>query len=347
MGEFSGRRILVTGGEGFTGSWLTRRLVEQGAEVTVLLAGYRRQSLFVASGLIDQVTVATGRLEDFQELESLLRNGRIESVFHLAAMSLEGMAFENPLLAFESNIRGTYNLLEACRRAKVERVIIASSDKAYGESDRLPYTEDLTLAGRHPYDVSKSCADLLAQAYYHSYRLPVAIGRFGNIYGGGDLNFSRLIPGTTKRVLYGEAPIIKRHAGGAFKRDFLYVEDVIDGYLAMHAGLAREEIHGQAFNFALGGTWSVPEVVHKIQSITQTTHIVPQTIQAPHAEIKYQHVSAAKAQKVLNWSPRTSFDAGLVHTVKWYRAFMEGHIDFTAAEGGRFAFTAGKLQPAC
>lgn len=319
-----GHRVLVTGASGFMGSWLTECLLEQGATVTTILADWNPDSHFVRSGIVHRVNNVVGSIEDYDLLEKVIGDRGIDTVFHLAAVSVEGLAFEKPRLAFEINIRGTYNILEACRVRSdlVRRVIVASSDKAYGDSPVLPYTEDMPTLGRHPYDVSKSCADLIARSYYHSYGLPVAVGRFGNIYGGGDLNWSRLIPNTIRRLLSNESPLIRMPDKGNFMRDFLYVKDAAHAYIAMFEGLARPEVHGEAFNFAMGGSWTVLEVVQKLQQLMNCEHIETVIMNQSHGEIWHQQVSAEKAQKMLGWSPRYSFDKGLAETIEWYLEYL-------------------------
>ncbi len=317
-------RVLVTGASGFMGSWLTEYLLNQGATVTTLLADWNPDSYFVRSGIVHRIRNVIGSIEDYDLLEKVIGDHGINAVFHLAAISVEGLAFEKPRLSFEINIRGTYNVLEACRvhSDMVRRVVVASSDKAYGDSPILPYTEDLPMLGRHPYEVSKSCADLIARSYYHSYGLPVAVGRFGNIYGGGDLNWSRLLPNTIRRLLNNDRPRVRMPAQGSFMRDFLYVKDAVNAYIAMFEGLARPEVHGEAFNFAMGGTWTVLEVVEKIQRIMHCEDIEPLIENQSHGEIWHQQVSAEKAKKVLGWTPRYSFDEGLAETVEWYLEFL-------------------------
>jgi CDP-glucose 4,6-dehydratase len=325
--DLKNRRILVTGASGFHGSWLTQHLLDQGASVTTILADWNPESYFVTSGAINHVKCAVGQIENYELVERVIVENKIEAVFHLAAIALEGAAYQSPLQAFEVNIRGTYNVLEACRRSgQVSRVVVASSDKVYGDSPALPYTERMPLLGINPYDVSKVCEDLLAQSFYHSYGLPVIIGRFGNIYGGGDLAWSRLIPGTIRRLLNEEAPVVRvPKEGGSFKRDFLYVKDLVGAYLAMFWGLDHPQTHGQAFNFALGGSWTVLEIVQKLQALLGREHIEPQIVLKEHTEILSQHMSFNKAQQMLHWLPRYSLEQGLQETVAWYCDFFARH----------------------
>jgi CDP-glucose 4,6-dehydratase len=324
--DLHAHRILVTGASGFMGSWLAEHLVQRGASVVNLLSQWEPRGRFVRSGIIHQVENVVGSVEDYSLLERLIAERGVDTVFHLAAISLEGRAFEAPHLALEVNVRGTYNILEACRKNEdtVRRVIVASSDKAYGDSPVLPYTEDLPLRGRHPYDVSKSCADLIAHAYAHSYGLPVTIGRFGNIYGGGDLNWSRLIPNTLRRLLAGEPPLVRVPARGDFMRDFLYVRDAVGAYMAMFHGLDAGVARGQAFNFAMGGSWTVLQVVRMLQRLLLREDLEPHVIPAAHGEIFHQQVSAQKARRLLGWAPRYSLEEGLEETVAWYRQYLDG-----------------------
>lgn len=328
MSNLNQARVLVTGASGFMGSWLTQYLLEQGATVTTLLADWNPDSYFVRSGIVHRTKNVVGSIEDFDLLEKVIGEHKIDTVFHLAAISVEGLAFENPRLAFEINIRGTYNVLEACRVHSdlVQRVVVASSDKAYGDSPILPYTEDLPTIGKNPYDVSKSCADMIARSYHHSYGLPVAVGRFGNIYGGGDLNWSRLMPNTVRRLLNNDPPLVKMPIQGSFKRDFLYVRDGVNAYISMFEGLARREVQGEAFNFAMGGSWTVMEIVQKIQKLMGREDIQPHIVKQSHGEIFHQHVSTEKAKQLLNWTPRYSFDQGLTETVDWYVDFLSPSV---------------------
>jgi CDP-glucose 4,6-dehydratase len=325
MNTLNQTRVLVTGASGFIGSWLTEYLLDQGAIVTALMADWNPDTYFVRSGLFHRTKNVVGSITDFDCLNNLMRDQKIQAVFHLAAISVEGLAFKNPRLAFDINIRGTYNVLEACRvnADHIQQVIVASSDKAYGDSPILPYTEDLPTIGKNPYDVSKSCADMIARSYHHSYGLPVAIGRFGNIYGGGDLNWTRLMPNTIKQLLKREAPLVKMPIEGSFKRDFLYVQDAVSTYISMFEGLSRKEVQGEAFNFAMGGSWTVLEIVEKVQKIMGCEDIKPKIVSQTHGEIFHQHVSTEKAESVLGWTPKYSLEAGLAETVEWYTNFLQ------------------------
>ncbi|PTL76903.1 NAD(P)-dependent oxidoreductase [Vitiosangium sp. GDMCC 1.1324] len=324
--DLHAHRVLITGASGFMGSWLAEHLVGRGALVVNLLSRWEPWGRFVQSGLVHRVENVVGGVEDYPTLERIIAEHGVDTVFHLAAISVEGLAFQSPHLALEVNVRGTYNVLEACRKNAdtVRRVIIASSDKVYGDSPVLPYTEELPLQGRHPYDVSKSCADLIAHAYAHSYGLPVAIGRFGNIYGGGDLNWSRLIPNTIRRVLAGEPPLVRVPAQGDFMRDFLYVRDAVQAYMAMFHGLDAGVARGEAFNFAMGGSWTVLEVVRTLLRLLHREELQPHITPAAHGEIFHQHVSAQKARQLLGWAPQYKLEEGLEETIAWYRQHLAG-----------------------
>jgi CDP-glucose 4,6-dehydratase len=315
------RRILITGASGFVGTWLAEHFVAKGDFVVALSAGVEPESRFVKDDVQTKVVHVVGSIGDYSEIDRLLQRYDLNTVIHLAAVSLEGAAFASPLTAFDINIRGTYNVLEACREhaARVKAVVIASSDKAYGDNPSLPYTEDMPLRGRNPYDVSKSCADMLAHAYSHSYGLPVVVGRFGNIFGAGDVNWSRLIPGTIRRLLSGERPIVRVPREGEFKRDFIYIKDVVASYEAMLAGLADPKNHGHAFNFAMSGSWTVTAVVKTIQRTLHREDVDPVIVPQQHGEILHQHVSIEKAQRVLGWSPCYSLLDGLREALPWYR----------------------------
>ncbi|HEX2864022.1 MAG TPA: NAD-dependent epimerase/dehydratase family protein, partial [Deinococcales bacterium] len=248
-----GHRVLVTGATGLVGSWVARRLMAQGAQVVAFVRDADPQSEFIRSGDIHRTTVVQGALEDYASLERAVNEHEVDTVLHFGAQTIVGTALRSPLPTFEANIRGTYHLLEACRAHAdlVRRVVVASSDKAYGTSDVLPYTEAMPLRGRHPYDVSKSCADLLALAYAETYGLPVAVARCGNIYGGGDLNWSRIVPGTIRSALRGERPVLRSDGRGV--RDYVYAADIADAYLLLAERAADEGVRGEAFNFSPQG----------------------------------------------------------------------------------------------
>ena len=316
--------VLVTGATGLVGGWLVEALVARGARVTCLIRDWVPDSRLISSGLVAQLNVVRGELEDYVVALRTLNEYEIDTVFHLGAQTLVGTAARDARATFEANIRGTWNLLDACRSHAllVKRVVVASSDKAYGSHARLPYTEDTPLEGRYPYDVSKSCADLIALSYFHSYRTPIVVGRCGNIFGGGDLNFSRLVPGTIRSALRGEAPVIR--SDGEFVRDYIYVRDAVQGYLALADGMPDDQIVGQAFNFGPGQPVSVRDVVQKILELMGQTQLVPQILNEASREIRNQYLDASKAGRVLNWQPTYTLDEGLKETIAWYREYI-GH----------------------
>jgi CDP-glucose 4,6-dehydratase len=316
--------VFVTGATGFTGYWLTKGLLRAGANITVLVPEYAPESLFVLHRLVDKVKIVPGSVLDFDLLVRELSNARADTVFHLAGVALEHSVFESPRESFEVNIRGTYNLLEACRlnAETITKVVVASSDKAYGDTPELPYRETMPVQGRNPYDVSKACMDMLARSYHHSYGLPVAVARFANIYGGADLNWSRLIPNTIRRLFRGERPIVRSPAAGVFRRDFLYKSDLVSAYICLLQNMHRPGICGQAYNFGAGECIEVPYVVSRIQHIMGREDLIPVVERSHRSEILAQQLLVEKAQNELDWSPKVSFDEGLRRTVAWYTGYL-------------------------
>lgn len=312
------QKAFVTGATGLVGSWLCRRLLADGIQVVALVRDFDPQSELIRSRDIHKCSVVSGCLEDYATLERGLLEHEVDTVFHLGAQAIVGVALKSPLATFESNIRGTYNLLEACRRHHVPKVVIASSDKAYGESEVLPYLESMPAQGRHPYDVSKSCTDLLSQTYAQTYDLNVAIARCGNIYGGADLNWSRIVPGTIKSVLNGKAPELR--SDGTFLRDYLYVEDVVDAYLALANHLPK--VRGEAFNFSPETPLNVLEITHAVLQAMRRTDLKPIILNEAKAEIRDQYLDATKAREILGWTPKIGLEEGLRRTVAWYRDFL-------------------------
>jgi len=314
--------VLVTGATGLIGSWLVKELLGRDAKVVALVLDADPQSELLRSRDIEACNVVNGSLTDFSAVERAINLHDVDTVFHLGAQTLVGVAHRFPLATFESNIRGTYNLLENCRlhAGLVNRVVVASSDKAYGEKQDLPYVEDMALEGRHPYEVSKTCTDLLAQSYAHSFKVPLTIARFGNVYGGGDLNFSRIVPHTVSACLNGERPVIR--SDGSFLRDYLYVKDVARGYLRMAEQIEDQKVRGQAFNFSPGEPTSVLDLVHKIQDLMDCRHLEPDVRNTAAGEITDQYLSASKAQTLLGWTPDYDLDSGLRETIDWYRNFL-------------------------
>jgi CDP-glucose 4,6-dehydratase len=314
------RRVLITGATGFVGSWLTRRLVDAGADVIALVRDWVPQSELVRSQTLEQVTVARGELSDRDLIERVIGEYETGVVIHLAAQTIVGIANRNPVSTFESNIRGTWNLLEACRRSPcVRSIVVASSDKAYGEQEILPYDERTALEGRHPYDVSKSCADLIAQTYAKTYNLPIAITRCGNFYGGGDLNWNRIVPGTIRSVIRGERPVIR--SNGQFVRDYFYVEDGAAAYMLLAEHLhCRPELNGLAFNFSNELEVTVLGLVDRILR-AMDSNLQPDIRNEASNEILRQRLSASRARTMLNWSPLFTLDEGIDRTIPWYREF--------------------------
>jgi len=320
---WKGRRVFVTGATGMIGSWLVKELLANGACVVVLVQDSDPQSELYRSGDIRQVSVINGVLENFWTLERAINQHEVDTVFHLGAQTTVEASHRTPLATFESNIRGTYNLLEACRwhAKRVQRMVVASSDKAYGEQTNLPYTEDMTLNGRHPYEVSKSCADMITQAYHTTYDLQVAIVRCGNVYGGGDLNWSRIVPGTIRSLLLGERPIIR--SDGTYVRDYIFVKDVVRAYLRLVECLGDVQVAGEAFNFGSEKPMTVLEVVNKIQKLMSCVHVDPDIRNYAKGEIRSQYLSAEKARGILKWNPGFDLESGLRETISWYRNFLQ------------------------
>ena len=317
------RPTLVTGATGLMGSWLLQRLVDEGAEVVSLVRDAVPHSIAVTSGLLDRVVTVRGALDDFDLIRRSLAEYSIDTVFHLAAQPLVGVAKRDPLSTLETNVRGSWNMLEAARLCGVRQMVIASSDKAYGASPNLPYTEDQALQGRFPYDVSKSCTDLIATMYAATYDLPVGIMRCANLFGGGDLNFSRTIPGVIRSTLLGERFVIR--SDGKFVRDFLYVKDAAAAYLCVAENLAANpELRGQAFNFGLGLRITVLDLVAKVLEMMERTDLEPLIQKQASFEIREQYMSIEKARRILGWECKYSLTEGLAATIDWYVKHFEG-----------------------
>lgn len=331
--RWAGRRVFITGGTGLLGSHLTRILHEQGADVIALVRDRVPRSLFYSPekewNLINKVTTIEGEIENFALLERALNEYEIDTVFHLAAQTIVGTANRNPLATFRSNVEGTWNILEAARLhpKKIERVIVASSDKAYGNLEGESYDETFPLAGEHPYDVSKSCADLLAQAYAKTYNLPVAITRCGNFFGPGDLNYNRIVPGTIRDILQGEGPLIR--SNGHYIRDYIYAPDGAYAYIALAEAMTQDpktqatRFTGEAFNFSYGLRLSVLDLVKKIQQLMGREDLQPRILNEATHEIPVQSLNSDKAKKLLGWKPRFGFDEGLKITISWYQHILQ------------------------
>jgi len=315
------KNVFITGATGFLGSWLTKYLLERNSNITALVRDWVPKSKLISDNSINKINIVRGNIEDYLLLERIINEYEIDTVFHIAAQTIVGIANTNPLSTFESNIKGTWNILEACRKApKVKKVIVASSDKAYGDQEILPYNEDFPLIGRHPYDVSKSCADLICRSYYETYNLPVCVTRCGNFYGGGDLNFNRIVPGTIRSILNNEPPVIR--SDGSFIRDYFYIEDAVLAYLLLAEKMDDKSIHGEAFNFSNEIQITVLDLVNKIINL-MNSKLKPVILNEATNEIKHQYLSAKKARKILGWSPKFDLDLGLKKTIDYYKDFFK------------------------
>jgi CDP-glucose 4,6-dehydratase len=315
------RPVFVTGCTGFLGSWLTIALVEAGAIVVGLIRDEVHFSNLRKSGCQNYIAVVRGDVTDYELIERVLNEYEIDTVFHLAAQTIVTIANRAPLSTFNTNIKGAWTVLEAARRSpKITRVVVASSDKAYGAHEELPYTEDAPLLGCHPYDVSKACADIIARTYVATYDLPVAVTRCANLYGGGDLNWNRIVPGTMRSVIRGERPIIR--SDGTPLRDYLYVQDAVHAYLTLAEHLDEPGVKGAAFNFGMDNPKSVLEMAQAIIAVSDHPELVPVVLaNAPH-EIQAQYLDSSKARRVLGWTPRYSLEERLRETLEWYREFL-------------------------
>ncbi|MEC2136580.1 GDP-mannose 4,6-dehydratase [Bacillus subtilis] len=321
MSFWKNKNVFVTGCTGLLGSYLVKELIDQGANVTGLVRDHVPQSNLYQGEHIKKMNIVRGSLEELAVIERALGEYEIDTVFHLAAQAIVGVANRNPISTFEANILGTWNILEACRKHPlIKRVIVASSDKAYGDQENLPYDENMPLQGKHPYDVSKSCADLISHTYFHTYGLPVCITRCGNLYGGGDLNFNRIIPQTIQLVLNGEAPEIR--SDGTFVRDYFYIEDAVQAYLLLAEKMEENNLAGEAFNFSNEIQLTVLELVEKILK-KMNSNLKPKVLNQGSNEIKHQYLSAEKARKLLNWTPAYTIDEGLEKTIEWYTEFFK------------------------
>lgn len=318
----SPQRVLVTGATGVVGSWLTRRLVDDGAYVVALVRDMDPQSELLRSGTLERISVVSGELEDARAVARAVVEHEVDTIMHLGAQTIVGAALRDPAATFASNLQGTWNVFEAARLHPdlVRAVVVASSDKAYGAAEQLPYTEELPLRGRSPYDVSKSCTDLLATSYATTYGTPTLIARCGNIYGGGDLNWSRIVPGTIRSLLHGEQPIIR--SDGTFHRDYLHVDDAVDAYLLLAATALEGRHLGEAFNFGHESPVTVREIYDLTCRATVGHEVEANVLGKAEHEIRDQWLSAAKARTALGWTPRVSLEEGLEKTVGWYRALF-------------------------
>jgi CDP-glucose 4,6-dehydratase len=316
------RPVFVTGCTGLLGSWLTRALVAQGADVVGLIRDWVPQSELGRSGTEDRIRVVRGDVRDRGLMERVLGEYEVDTVFHLAAQTIVGVANRNPISTFETNIRGTWSVLEASRRSPtVRQIVVASSDKAYGAHEQLPYSEEAPLKGRHPYDVSKSCTDLIALSYAATYALPVCVTRCGNLYGGGDLNWNRLVPGTIRSARRGERPVIR--SDGTLVRDYFYVEDAVLAYMTLAERLAADRsLAGEAFNFSNEIQVTVLQLTREILRLMRRQDLEPDVRAEASHEILHQYLDASKARTVLGWRPRFTLEQGLTRTIPWYEEFL-------------------------
>ena len=324
MGSYwKGKTVFVTGATGLMGGWLVKALLREGGQVVALIRDQAPKSMLVGEGLIDRIAVVSGDIESLPTMQRAIAEYEPHTVFHLAAQPLVQVAKRDPVGTLRANVMGTWNVMEACRLAGTSNVVVASSDKAYGASDKLPYLETHPLQGRYPYDVSKSCTDLIAQMYAATYGVKTAIARCGNLFGGGDLNFSRTIPGLIKATLAGERFVIR--SDGKFVRDFLYVKDAAESYLALGERLAEDEsISGEAFNFSLGERLTVLDIVRMILEIMGRTDLEPVIQNIASSEIREQYLDASKARERLGWQPHYGMRDALRETVDWYREYFAG-----------------------
>jgi len=321
MSYWTDRTVFVTGATGFLGRWVTGALLDRGAKVVALVRDIVPTAPFFLDGIVGRVTSVRGSLEDYSLLERAIAEHEVDTVFHLAAQAIVGVANRNPLGTFEANIRGTWNLLEACRRqGRISRIVVASSDKAYGIHETLPYSEDAALKGTHPYDVSKSCADLIATTYHHTYGLPVCITRCGNLFGPGDLNFSRIVPGTIKSALMGERPIIR--SDGTMIRDYVHVLEIAEAYLLLAERMDDRSIHGLAFNFGTGEPKSVLAITQEILRQAGREDLEPVILNEAKSEIPAQYLSSERARTRLGWAPGKPLAERLREAIEWYRQYL-------------------------
>ena len=326
--SWKGRTVLVTGAQGFVGSWLAERLLDEGARVVALRRDVEPDARFRSEGIEERCVIAQAGLVDYEAVMRVLNEHDVTAVFHLAAQTIVGTANRSPLSTFDANIRGTYLLLEACRAAgvvgkRLDAIVVASSDKAYGSHAQLPYREDFPLLAAYPYDVSKACTDMLARSYAVTYGLPVAVTRLANVYGGGDLNWSRVVPDTARALAAGDRPVIR--SDGTPERDYLYIEDAVEAYLAVAASLEDEEMAGRAWNAGCGRPVAVLEIVERL------TRAAGKDLQpdiegagTPHGEIDRQWLDSTAIREELGWAPRVDLDSGLALAWAWYERHLTG-----------------------
>jgi CDP-glucose 4,6-dehydratase len=322
MTSWKSEKILVTGATGMVGSWLVKRLLREGAQVSVLAVDQDPQSELIRSGEINACHVISGDLRSRGDVSRAFIESECDYIFHLGAQTIVSTAILDPIYTFETNIAGTWNLFDVVRSSgkPIKGILVASSDKAYGTAEKLPYDEKTALHGEGPYDMSKSCTDLIARSYFLTYGIPTVIARCGNIYGGGDLNWSRIVPGTIRDLLSGAVPVIR--SNGKFLRDYVYVEDAVDAYLTMASGISKENVNGEAFNFSREEPISVLDIYAAVCKATVGTYIAPKIMDSAKNEIIDQHLSSTKARTVLGWESKYDLDQGLIETVNWYRKHL-------------------------
>jgi CDP-glucose 4,6-dehydratase len=323
MSFWSDKSVLVTGATGLVGSWLVRELLSQGANVSCLVWETDPASDLISSKLIDQTFVIKGDLADISTCEKAISKSNCEYVFHLGAQTIVGKAIQDPVRTFRSNIQGTWNLLDSIRNSKssIKSVVVASSDKAYGTANNLPYREDYPLHGDGPYDVSKTCTDLLAQSYASTFDLPITVARCGNIYGGGDLNWSRIVPGTIKSLLLQETPVLR--SDGTFIRDYVHVDDIVDAYMFLAQQAEIKNITGEAYNFSRDEPLSVLDIYQEICKVVVGKYIEPKILSTTAAEIKDQHLDSTKARVELGWKSTITLEKGITKTFDWYLNYFK------------------------
>ena len=316
------KNVLVTGADGFIGSWLTKTLLEKGANVSTIVRDIKKKNNIDILNLRKGINIINGDIVNYDVCSRLLNEYNIDTVFHIAAQAIVLSANKSPLSTFESNIKGTWNILEACRLDRdVKRIVIASSDKAYGQQEKLPYTEESPLIGYFPYDASKACADILARSYFKTYNLALAITRNANTYGPADMNFSRIVPDTIKSIIEDKQPVIR--SDGSPERDYMFIKDSVSAYLTVAENLHRKEVVGEAFNFGSGAPISVLALFKKILKLMIKENAEPKILGQAKNEIDRQYLSIEKAKRLLNWHPNYTLDQGLKETVEWYKNYFK------------------------
>ena len=318
--NWKGMNVLVTGADGFIGSHVAKTLIDKGAEVTTIVRDIKKTSNIDILNIKKKINIMHGNLINFEHCERALNEYDIEFCFHIAAQTIVRRANRSPLSTFESNIKGTWNILEACRISKtIKGLIIASSDKAYGQQKKLPYREDSPLNGYFPYDASKVCAEILARCYFMSYKLPLAITRNANTYGPADMNLSRIIPDTITRLIGNEQPVIR--SDGTPERDYMYIKDAVNAYLTIAENLHRKDVLGEAFNFGTNKPISVLKLYKKIIKL-MVKNIKPKILGEAKNEIDKQYLDSSKAKRILKWEPKYNLDSGLRETIDWYKKYF-------------------------